>query len=128
MLTWFYYMSITKSKAGGKMSVSLAILPSRRKSYTLQKAPMAHKTNSKEQFCFKFYFYKISVKTTFTPSNPLDTVSKSTLFALNIKQNFPFFETNLMLLKYALIRFYSQDPIYFSYYKFLKSKTVTRRL
>ena len=41
----------------------ISILPSKRSLYTFQKAPMAHKTNSKEQFMFKFYFFKFTKST-----------------------------------------------------------------
>lgn len=44
-------------------SIKFSFLPIKRKSYTLTKAPMAHKTNSKEQFVFKFYKFKASIKT-----------------------------------------------------------------
>ena len=61
---------------------------------------MAHKTNSKEQFMFKFYFFTLSFKLT-TPYKTLPRSAGGSLLVFYlIKKRFPFFETNLMFLKY----------------------------
>jgi len=122
ILTWFYYMSITKTQSVKASPASIAILPSRNKRYTLTKAPMAHKTNSKEQFQFKFYFYKFSITSHLAAGTALRSVAAGGHFGVNGKKNFPFFETNLMLLKYAKIRFVFSDASYFNYYNFTKTR------
>ena len=124
MLTWFYYMQVTQAKKptnSTQFKVSIAILPSKRKLYTLTKAPMAHKTNSKEQFQFKFYFYKISVKTYFSERNStlLSDRHSNALFGVRVKRSFPFFETNVMFLKYAKVRFPASDLTFFNLYAFI---------
>lgn len=126
MLTWFYYMQVSQPKKvenATQFKVAIAILPARRKLYTLTKAPMAHKTNSKEQFQFKFYFYKLSVKTYFADpsSSRLTDRQSNALFGLRVKKAFPFFETNLMFLKYAKVRFPAADTSFFNFYDFVHS-------
>jgi ribosomal protein S10 len=57
--------------------IKFAFLPIKRKSYTLTKAPMAHKTNSKEQFVFKFFKFKACIQTRFTIDGSLSSVNAS---------------------------------------------------
>lgn len=130
MLTWFYYMQVTQVKKTSNLKhfkVSIAILPTTRKLYTLTKAPMAHKTNSKEQFQFKFYFYKISVKTYFSERSATRLADRQSnaLFGIRVKKIFPFFETNVMFLKYAKIRFPASDLDFFNFHKFINRKILT---
>lgn len=123
-MTWFYYLSFTKSKGPEEAPASIAILPRRTKRYTLTKAPMAHKTNSKEQFQFAFYYYKVSMSGFLNSSKSLSTVSLGFAFGDNARSNFPFFETNLLFVKYAKIRFFFFDKNFFNYYSFLKNSKV----
>ena len=86
-------------------TVKLAILPASRKMYTLQKAPMAHKTNSKEQFMFKFYNFKFSVNLQ-VDKKFLPTSVTQGAYTLNLAYRFfPVFETNLLFLKYYKIHY-----------------------
>ncbi len=101
--------------------IKFSFLPIKRKSYTLTKAPMAHKTNSKEQFVFKFYKFKACIKTKFTIDGTLGSVDISLLALLKTKSIFPVFETNLLLLKHYKIFLLMNDTNFFSYFKFINN-------
>ena len=75
------------------------ILPSKYKLYTLQKAPMAHKTNSKEHYKFKFFYFNLVFKTILSSECYLHNINIATLFFFLSKPLFPVFETNLLFLK-----------------------------
>lgn len=99
-------------------SFRFRILPSKRSLYTFQKAPMAHKTNSKEQFMFKFYFFKFCVSIT-TPLKEIPSSINSSVSAYYImKSTFPCFETNLLLLKYYEIASLFREKHFFNFYDF----------
>ena len=100
--------------------IKFSILPIKRKSYTLTKAPMAHKTNSKEQFVFKFYKFKTSISTRFVTSYRLTSVDNSLLALLLTRSIFPIFGTNLLLLKYYSITLTMCDTHFLNYYYFTK--------
>lgn len=123
LFTWFYYLktSVMKTKTKNKV-IKFAFLPIRRKSYTLTKAPIAHKTNSKEQFVFKFYKFKASVHTYYTVSNRLISVDQGLEALIMTKRTFPFFETNVLLLKTAKVVLSLSDSTYFDYNNYISSK------
>lgn len=109
LISWFYYLEssnknvIKYSKSSTAPAIKLAILPSTRKMYTLTKAPMAHKTNSKEQFMFKFYFFKFSTYVRIDYSQLVEGVNQGGYAMSWVLKNFPFYETNLLFLKYYKI-------------------------
>lgn len=109
-----------KTKTKNKV-IKFAFLPIRRKSYTLTKAPIAHKTNSKEQFVFKFYKFKASVHTFYTVSNRLISVDQGLEALIMTKRTFPFFETNVLLLKTATVFLSLSDSTYFDYNNYISS-------
>ena len=90
-------------------------MPCKRKMYTLTKAPMAHKTNSKEQFNFKFYFYKTTFTAKAVDNFKPQGVNESLFFLLLYKNTFPVFETNLFYLKNSSIRLPSNANNFFNY-------------
>lgn len=101
ILSWMYYLSLsgTLAKETSNLKPRFSVLPSRRSRYTLTKAPMAHKTRSKEQFLFQFYYFKFSFKAPIAhkvaPGSPLEGAN-----ALEMtRQLFPIFETNMLFLK-----------------------------
>ena len=97
----------------GQESPTIAILPSRRSLYTLQRAPMAHKTNSKEQFLVKTYNFTFSFKVP-TPVESFVTSQEACAHALVLtKRLFPVFETNLLSLKYYLVSYNHSDSRFF---------------
>ena len=101
LFTWFYYLKESKVQNGLKTSASIkfAFLPVRRTMYTLTKAPMAHKTNSKEQFVFRFFKFSTSIKTRYTYMNNPKTLNNGLLALLLAQRSFPIFETNVLLIK-----------------------------
>lgn len=99
ILSWLFYMSTADYTPDTDLKPRLAVLPARNSKYTLTKAPMAHKTNSKEQFLFRFYKFKFSftgsLDTEFLPGNYFQAGH-----GLEMTKNlFPVFETNLLFLK-----------------------------
>ena len=103
ILSWLSYLGSGNLLNQQKKPARLAILPSRRRKYTLTKAPMAHKTNSKEQFLFKFYNFKFSYSVR-VPKNaaPAGFLQGGHVMMLT-QRYFPAFETNLLLLKHGRI-------------------------
>lgn len=117
--SWFYYLSrreiYDSISLETSKSLKLAILPAKQQIYTLTKAPMAHKTNSKEQFLFRYYNFKFSASLNidydFVPSSVLQGA-----FTLNkFLSSFPTFETNVLFLKYARVKYPLYDLHFFRY-------------
>lgn len=120
LFTWFFYLkesTLGLSRRSSK-NIKFAFLPTRRKVYTLIKAPMAHKTNSKEQIQFRFFKFSISIRTFFnTLQNPTNLNSGLHLHLL-LKKRFPVFETNLLILKSYEIWLSLSDETFFNLSKF----------
>jgi len=117
-LSWFNYLVV--QPGGPSRKLTFWVLPSKRSLLTLQKAPMAHKTNSKEQFMFKFYFFKFKTSLT-TPSEDIPaSVNEALLVFYLSKKTFPFFETNLLFIKYYQINSLYTDTTFFNFYNFTK--------
>ena len=114
LLSWMYYLKTSKTLKKVK-TVSFVTLPVRQKQYTLQKAPMAHKTNSKEHYKFKFFFYKICFKASIKQNTALLSPSAGLFFALIIKPFFPVFSTNLLLLRTYRLFYFLQTNRELSY-------------
>jgi hypothetical protein len=113
LLTWLYFL-ITKNVETKKL-LKLKYLPTKSNFYTLQKAPMAHKTNSQERFKFKFFFFQLKFKTLFFKNDFLDSYIKGLLFLLKTKTAFPNLETNLFFLKSYKIIFSLKTTQYLTY-------------
>jgi len=120
IMTWLYYLTFTVKQKDDDRVIEFAFLPIRRKMYTLTKAPMAHKTNSKEQIVFKFYKFKVSIKSNFISEYSLKSVDQGLLSLLTAKRLFPFFDTNLLFLKNYNIQTFLTDKTFFNFYSFLK--------
>ena len=122
LVTWFYYLKESRLKVSGKSENTLkfSFLPTKRSIYTLTKAPMAHKTNSKEQFVFRTFRFKVSIKTYFSQHGVPSSVNAGLLALFTTKTLFPVFETNLLLLKNYNIVIKLHDPRYFNYFYFTK--------
>ena len=118
MLTWLYYMTFCVSRNSKTKRIWFAILPRRTTRYTLTKAPMAHKTFSKEQFQFQFYRCRVSINSRINFSPQLLTLSNNQSLLLIIKESFPFFETNLLFLKKASIRLNLPTHNFYSFFLF----------
>ena len=120
IMTWLYYLTFTIKQKEEDRIIEFAFLPIRRKMYTLTKAPMAHKTNSKEQIVFKFYKFKVSIKSNFLTEYSLKSIDQGLLSLLNAKYLFPVFDTNLLFLKNYNIQTLLTDKTFFNYYYFIK--------
>ena len=119
ILSWFYYLDVkgfnSHKSAKQVPSIKLAILPASKKMYTLTKAPMAHKTNSKEQFLFKFYNFKFSVNLNTSSAIIPMSVSQGA-YTLNLAYRFfPVFETNMLFLKYYRIHYPIRATAFFQH-------------
>lgn len=126
VLTWFYYLSFINLKKKNQINIKIFIKPKTKRIFTAIKAPIAHKTNSKEQYKFSFYSFIIKFSTiNFKKTENLisddanHTLKKNSmysnfLFIWITKKNLFSIETNLFFLKsYYFFSTYS-DKIYFS--------------
>ena len=115
--SWIYYLarkdhyqSISIDKVS---SIKLAILPARQQMYTLTKAPMAHKTNSKEQFLFKYYNFKFSANLKIEDYLASSSLKQGALVGKRVAEEFPSFSTNILFIKYARIYYPVRDNLFF---------------
>lgn len=120
LLTWFYYLSFStpiKNNLTKQSSIQIFILPLKKTKFTLTKAPMAHKTFSKEQYlfqCYRFIFTFIIV-----PHELNFTKLDYVIYLLLItKKTFPQFETNLLFLRFFVISVFYSDQKFFNFYKY----------
>jgi hypothetical protein len=121
IMTWLYYLTFTSKNPSDDKLIQFSFLPTQRKMYTLTKAPMAHKTNSKEQIVFKFYKFKVSVKALFLPEFSLKSVDQGLLSILQAKTLFPVFSTNMLFLKTYSIQTNISSCNFFNYFFFTKN-------
>lgn len=124
IVTWLHYLnSVKKPKTvDKKIRASIAFLPIRRTTYTITKAPMAHKAFSKEQIVFKYYYLVASFKAFLVDPLNLNSVNAGLASLLILKKFFPVFSTNLLFLKHYRLRCYLTDKNYFSYRYFLQRR------
>ena len=115
--SWIYYLarkdhyqSISIDKAN---SIKIAILPARQQMYTLTKAPMAHKTNSKEQFLFKYYNFKFSANLKLEDYLVSSCIKQGALVGKRASEHFPSFSTNILFIKYARLIYPVRDRAFF---------------
>lgn len=129
MLSWFYYLKLVTydsdklgSESGSlkdkKHLIRFAVLPSKRAHYTLTKAPMAHKTNSKEQFEFKFYFTLATFRGVTESGRVVNSCDAAAALLLVSGKLFPTFSTNVLFLKTSRVFFTYHDRSFFNYYLF----------
>lgn len=74
---------------------------------------MAHKTNSKEQFLFKFYNFKFSFSLKTNPKLAPATISQGAHSLSITKELFPVFETNMLFLKSYEVSYPVHDKNFF---------------
>jgi hypothetical protein len=112
--TWLRYLTLQKFGSLTTKAPSIAILPSKTRCFTLTKAPMAHKTNSKEQFMFNFYNFKFSTTLAVPEESIPSTINQGGHVFYITKRLFPAFETNLLFLKYYKVSYPIKDLHFFS--------------
>jgi len=115
MLTWLYYLTFTLDRQAENRIVKFSFLPRRRSMYTLTKAPMAHKTFSKEQFKFQLHKCKVSIRTELKNHRLVECFSGLQAALLITKSTFPCLETNTLFLKTARITFPGSAVDFYSY-------------
>lgn len=93
----FLWLNYLASYQNDTYTVKVTKIQPRTKLYTVVKAPMAHKTNSKEQFISKHYHFKVqfTVKRSSFVYSPTGT---RRLVNVSLIESFPIFETNLLFL------------------------------
>ena len=93
----FLWLNYLASYQNDSYSVKVTKIRSKTKLYTVVKAPMAHKTNSKEQFISKHYHFKVqfAVRRSTLRYSPHRTIGVTNVSLLKA---FPIFETNLLFL------------------------------
>lgn len=108
LLVWIRYINYLFK---GSKTPSIFIFPFNKYKTTVLKAPMAHKTNSQEQFIFKEYTLGI----TFNLCLNSFTLNETLYYILLIKKIIPNYSTNLLFLRKFTIRLYSLSDKHFSY-------------
>lgn len=108
LLVWIKYVNhvVKNSKVP-----SIFVFPSNKYKITTIKAPMAHKTNSQEQFIFKEY----TLGVTFNINLNLLNLSDTLYYISIIKKITPDYSTNLLFLRKFTIRINSLSGKYFMY-------------
>lgn len=133
IFAWFYHLktlstpnlSDTADVKMKKMPIKFNILPTKRTHYTLTKAPMAHKKNSKEQFCFKYYFITANFKGSTKVSHVVNSCDAAAVLLSITKHLFPVFSTNVLFIKTSTISFTYTDRNFFNYLVFLRQAKKT---
>lgn len=115
LASWLLYLSHKPTSNIAKSTPRIAILPSSQIVYTLTKAPMAHKTNSKEQFLFKYYNFKFSTELKLPLKAAPSTINQGAYSMVLTKELFPVFETNLLFLKYYNVSYSIRDKDFFQH-------------
>jgi hypothetical protein len=107
LLTWFWYIK-KKHNINNLVQPSFVYKPTKKYRITFLKTPMAHKTFSQEQVKLQYFLlqitFKILLPVTYFKDNLLD-INKMLYLILHLRQNIPFVETNLFLLKRFKISF-----------------------
>ena len=112
LLSWFLYLTFLTDT---QCKLNFFIMPLKKFIFTLTKAPIAHKTWSKEQYKIQFFFIKISFYTNLYKFINLNSTNVL-LLLLIIKNQFIFFETNLFFLKNFNLLFILKNYLYWNYY------------
>mgnify|MGYP000447829424 CR=1 FL=1 len=84
---------------------------------------MAHKDNSKEQFMFEIYFFKVTYVGTLNLRKEINSFNAILLFFNLLNKNDLIFGTNLLILKYYYILAVFSDSNFFNYNSFTNKLT-----
>jgi hypothetical protein len=116
LLTWIYYLTFNLKRQDKSKRISFALLPAKRAQYTLTKAPMAHKTFSKEQFKFQRYLCRVTIRVHLLPTarpNSFIQILNSSNMLLN---SHTFAGTNILALYKVKSWFRAADRSFFTYF------------
>lgn len=123
IMSWFHQFCFSSLNSNNKKSIHFATLPTTRSRYTLTKAPMAHKTNSKEQYEFRFYYTVATLNFRLKPGNFVNSVNAAALSIILCKKSLPLIATSILLIKHYTIMYYFNDLKFYNYSHFLKIHT-----
>ena len=140
LLVWLYYLtqqshSSVQDKTSGDHVADAAqkipkffIYPKKNYKITIQKAPMAHKTFSQEQYMIRYYVMSISFSIPIgnIVCYPIVGVNSSIYYALLTLKGLPYFSTNLLWLKRYSLTYLTSDVKFFSYYQFNKKFIINK--
>jgi hypothetical protein len=131
LLVWLYYLTRRASSLKGGVTLNsqtdtstkipkFFIYPKKNYKVTVQKAPMAHKTFSQEQYMIRCYVMSISFLTPISNGSiyPVTDINSSVYYALVTLNSLPYFSTNLLWLKKYSLTYLSNDTNFFSYRRF----------
>ena len=131
ILVWLYYLTQQHGNTQDETSrdrvadiynkvPKFFIYPKKNYKITIQKAPMAHKTFSQEQYMIRYYVMSISftIPLSGVVNYPIVGVNSSIYYALLTLKGLPYFSTNLLWLKRYSLTYLTRDDKFFSYYKF----------
>lgn len=93
-----------------RKKISFYIYPKKKKTITLIKAPMAHKTFSQDQFIYKYYIISLTIKL-----NNIKNTSINEYLLIFFKKYIllKFIGTNFFFLKKISIKLFCLDNKYF---------------
>lgn len=123
LLTWFYYLNFISKKTTkyekNFSNLKFFIAPKLKRKFTITKAPIAHKTRSKEQILFTFFKFRalltLSNLSHFKEYSSYTSIDQTLLSILLAKNTICFNETNLLILQKKKISLTFIDPVFFSY-------------
>lgn len=139
LLVWLYYLvqqfpstqnriATNSPRDTGYKIPKFFIYPKDNYKITVQKAPMAHKTFSQEQYMIRYYVMSISFSIPLSGNNtviyPIRSINGSIYYALSTLNGLPYFSTNLLWLKRYSLTFLVSDPNFFSYSKFTNGRGI----
>ncbi len=110
LLAWFYYIKFSNEDLN---DAKFFTLPKTFSKFTTTKAPMAHKTWSKEQYGCRSYSFVLSFKIYLEKSSC--SINEILFFIMSCKRNFPFYETNLFFIKSYKFLINIKNFNYFNY-------------
>lgn len=120
LLTWFFLFSQSSSSSSSSSPLTPSVLSSRkirlirlprqRNIFTTVRAPIAHKTFSKEQF--KFELFRVTVKVVIE-RDPFRNVNALFTIIYQLESSSLANETNLLYLRYNLFKWILTDARFF---------------
>ena len=98
----------------GKKKIKIRNLKTKKNHITFAKAPMAHKTNSKEQFSQRFFFFTVSYSISLDKNKVRNSFVFGKIFSKIFSRKFFLLETNLLFSRSASLNLPIKDSEFFS--------------
>ena len=113
MFLWLENLFFLKFSSLKKKKMKIRNLKTKRNHITFTKAPMAHKTNSKEQFSQKFFFFNLSYSIFLEKNLIKNSFIFGKHFSKIFSQKFFLLETNFLFSRSATLSFPVIDSEFF---------------